>query len=136
MIQNTSLEIYFQIIESGMLSRKREKFYKFIYNSGPVTASQIFFNLNEKCNQSGRILELEQLGVIRKLPFPVICPITKHSAYQYVTTNNLPQKQQSIVRSNKNAKKQCYDLLDDIYILQSERVQTKIEQLRKLIREL
>lgn len=124
MVRQTSLDIYFIIKENKLLSKMRFKFFDCIFYSGPLTASQVFQILGCKTNQSGRITELQQLGVIKEYD-TVICPITNHKAIRWVVTYELPKT----INKPPNRKKL---ILDKILTLELHLTGTEKEMLNEI----
>jgi len=124
-MQPTSIEIYHQIKESGLITKLRFRFYDFIYHYGPVTASEIFSQLGLKCNQSGRITELKELGVITEHD-TVICPVTHHTAIRWKVTGQLPVKLEKV-----NPKKSILNKILDLELFLSGSEKEKLNDIYK-----
>ena len=97
MARITSIEVYNQIKDEGLLSERRLEIYKIVYNNGPMTATEA----HVKCglanikgyrnNANARLLELRELGVVKERGTG-ICSQTGRKVIRWETTDKLPYK--------------------------------------------
>lgn len=73
MIRDTSRETYRNIIESGLLSERKEQVYKIVYEYGPMTGEQVSRKARELFGLNGtsesirnRLTELRDMGVLQE----------------------------------------------------------------------
>lgn len=130
MVRDTSIEVYHQIHDEGLLSNRRLQVWDCIFEHGPMTASQVFQKLNIKTNQSGRLTELAEMGVIRET-HKGSCPVTGREVYFWKTTNVLPVKPKKIT-----LKEQKEAVLQDIVTLGERLPMTYKGDLRKIYHKL
>ena len=94
MSRQTSLEVYREITDNGLLSKKRLEVYKYIFNHGPCTGSQVQRALKNNSSVSesvrNRITELVYAGIVSEIG-TVIDPITGRNVLQFDVTNRLPK---------------------------------------------
>ena len=88
-MRQTSIDCYHQIEAEGLLSKMRLKMLGAILHNAPCTASEAFTELECKTNQSGRITELKELGVIYETGMRK-CRITGRRVIEWDLTDNLP----------------------------------------------
>jgi len=91
----TSLKVYREIEEEGLLSRMRFKVYSTLFKYGPMTAGELTHRIkgpNEvHPSYHRRLDELGDLGVAERLHIRP-CEITGRNAYVWAVTNKLPGK--------------------------------------------
>jgi Fe2+ or Zn2+ uptake regulation protein len=99
MTQRTSIETYYEIKNSGLLSEKRWKVYDIFYqNNRPLTGAEVsqIYKANYPSSQHSetirnRITELKEMGLLAEFEM-VDCTFTGRKVYTFITTNNLPEK--------------------------------------------
>lgn len=95
--RETSVAVYKKIKEEGLLSRKRFEIYEILFQSGPLTASQIakrmkgFKSEAVGANVHARLGELRETGCIQELK-SVCCPVTGNTVLNWDVTAKLPKK--------------------------------------------
>jgi hypothetical protein len=93
MTRQTSIDAYYEIKQSGLLSKLRFEVYEYVYNNGPSTAKAIFKGLSKIVVAAGkeqpnsgvyttRCSELRELGVFRELP-KIKCPDSGHMVIEW-----------------------------------------------------
>lgn len=93
MTRQTSIDAYYEIKQSGLLSKLRFDVYEYVYIKGPSTAKAIFKGLSEQVVAAGseqpnsgvyttRCSELRDLGVFRELP-KIKCPDSGHMVIEW-----------------------------------------------------
>lgn len=90
-MRDTSLEIYREITDNGLLPKARLKVYECIFNHPNKTAREIMGMKGMETNQSGRFTELEGWGVIREAGKRK-CRVTSNKAVIWAVTGTLPVK--------------------------------------------
>lgn len=99
MVRQNSIEVYNQINEDNLLSKRRKQVYNLLYEFGPATASEIRVILEKQLdladrktiNVASRMTEL----VERKVAYEVAvkkCSVTGYEASLFDITANLPVK--------------------------------------------
>lgn len=136
MVRKTSINVYNEIKNNGLLSKRRFEIYSAVFKYGPVTAMEVFKKLKLNTNQSGRFSELRDMGVIQEVGEKQ-CSITGRTAIIWEATDNLP-KEINTKQSKKEKKDYILDVLRSLY---SEKFMTtdaknKINNLAKRIKEL
>lgn len=95
MMRTTSIRVYREIKESGLLSRMRWRVYRVVFKHGPLTAHELDTHLaapeETKTSYHKRLSELERVGVCRVVGERP-CTITGRSALLWDVTDNLPTK--------------------------------------------
>ena len=120
MTQRTSIETYYEIKNSGLLSEKRWKVYDIFYqNNRPLTGAEVsqIYKANYPSSQHSetirnRITELKEMGLLAEFEI-VDCTFTGRKVYTFVTTNNLPEKLEKKETLNQKLEK----ILDEIKLL-------------------
>jgi chromosome segregation and condensation protein ScpB len=112
-IRQTSIDTFNQIKEEGLLSNMRLKMLEAILNNAPCTASEAFKVLGCKTNQSGRITELKELGVIYEVQTR-ICNVTGRSAIEWDLTDRLPENV-NLKNNKKNRVNNAINALRELY---------------------
>jgi hypothetical protein len=110
-VKSTSIDVFLQIKENGLLNKRQTEVYEKLYYKGPMTCSECLQELGLQTNQSGRLTELKQKGVIiegekRK------CRVTGYEVYTWKTTNELPKKKS--YRSRKQDRQEALKLVKHI----------------------
>jgi hypothetical protein len=117
MIQNTSIETYHEIKNSGLISDKRMKVFDIFYeNKQGLTGSQVSEIYKRKHPTSqhsetirNRITELVEMGVLAEMGI-VECPFTNRKVMRWCCVDRLP-----IPLEKKQTKKEKIDeILDDV----------------------
>jgi hypothetical protein len=89
--RQTSIEAYHSIKNSGVLGERRTQVYVHLYKNGPCTAQEIFKGIGCDTNQSGRLTEMRDLGVVEEIGERE-CSITGHRVILWDVTSSLPKK--------------------------------------------
>ena len=113
-IRQTSIDCYNQIKEKGLLSKMRLNMLEAILNNAPCTASEAFKTLGCKTNQSGRITELKELGVIYEVKTR-ICNVTGRNVIEWDLTDRLPVKVKSSNKTKQQKKNLALNSLRELY---------------------
>ncbi len=96
-VREISVEAFRQIIDEGLLSRRRMEIYTALFFHGPCAASELVRHIPggrsnpTQSNVHARLGELRDLGVVRELD-PVRCPSTGRMVIAWQTTGALPSK--------------------------------------------
>lgn len=130
MVRETSIEIYRQIEEEGLLSKLRFLCYKALFYHGPLTAMEVCAQLHKQGDKikqvsvSPRMSELRDRGVAKEVG-EKICSITGNNSILRDCTADLPR---GISKSHtKESKKQIIERLQkEIF-----RKDKQIEHLKK-----
>jgi DNA-binding transcriptional regulator YhcF (GntR family) len=120
MTQRTSIETYYEIKNSGLLSEKRWKVYDIFYQMNrPLTGAEVsqIYKANYPSSQHSetirnRITELKEMGLLAEFEI-VDCTFTGRRVYTFVTTNNLPEKLEKKETLNQKLDK----ILEEIKLL-------------------
>jgi len=120
MTQRTSIETYYEIKNSGLLSEKRWKVYDIFYqNNRPLTGAEVsqIYKANYPSSQHSetirnRITELKEMGLLLESGV-VNCQFTGRSVMSFMTTNNLPEKLEKKETLNEKLDK----ILEEIKLL-------------------
>lgn len=97
MIRQTSIDVYNNIKENGLLSERRMQVYCVLYEKGPLTATQIANFLPFKksssvgANVHARLGELRSMAAVREIG-EGICPETGNTVILWDVTDKLPIK--------------------------------------------
>lgn len=94
--RTTSIEAYKQILNEGLLSKRRLKIYEILYYFGPLTASEVADRLKgtETISLHGmgsRLSELRNCGVVQERGTK-ICSLTKRNCILWDVTDKTPLK--------------------------------------------
>lgn len=115
MIRETSIAVYHQIQEEGLLSDRRNQVFKCLWEHGPMTQNETYIKLNVPNLQQSSIMprfaELKDLGVITDIG-KRICTITGRTVLEWEVTGELPIK-----KSKASFKEQKEEILMDIIAL-------------------
>lgn len=91
-MRKTSLDAYYEIKKSGLLSERRFQVYEIIVKRGPITQSELTSMFPGRDNSMRpRFAELEVLGVIRSIGTRT-CRITGRNVHEWAATSGLPEK--------------------------------------------
>ena len=106
-VRRTSIMVYNQILNNGLLSEKRMQVYQIIYDKGQLTGSQVaeIFKSKHPSSQHSesirnRITELVKQGAV-EIVGTAPCPITKNTVSLFETTDNLPVKIEKKMTKNQ-----------------------------------
>lgn len=119
MTRETSIQAYYKVKESGLLSTVRLKVYEILCYHGPMTAMELAQHTGHKGNSgvyTTRLSELERMGAITTIGERP-CSTTGHTALVWEITHRMPTKHPK--RITKQEKK--------------DRVIVQVEQLRNII---
>lgn len=90
-VRETSIEVYHQIRDEGLLSAMRFAVYDAVFRYGPCTCSELCDRMKMlPSNASPRLTELRDLGVVKELG-TAPCPITGREVILWDVTDKLPQ---------------------------------------------
>lgn len=93
MIRKTSIEVYHQIKEEGLLSKRRMEVFKAITECAPCTSAEAMATIITKSNvlsqSRARFTELRNMGVIKELGERK-CKITGRKVIEWDVTGDLP----------------------------------------------
>lgn len=145
MIRSTSIEVYKQIAENGLLSAKRWEVYATVYNHGPMTSAEAFSKINEgnaikNISQSrARFTELREMGLLKELG-QKICSITNNNVILWDVTDSLPTKLEKPVTKTETLNQIISDLekthLLVLNIFESKQVMDHIEKCTNRLKDL
>ena len=91
MVRDTSIEVYQQIRDEGLLSKVRFSVYSCVFKFGPITQGEVKKKLNMDSNTATpRFAELKTQGVITEVGKRP-CKITGRTVYEWDVTNKLPK---------------------------------------------
>lgn len=92
-MKKTSVEAFYKIKESGLLSKRRWETYECVYKLQPCTIKNVVQSLDPTkwSTYSARFSELEKMGLI-EVSGQIHDFETKQSVNTYVVTGNLPTK--------------------------------------------
>lgn len=97
MIRETRVEAYHQILNNGLLSKRRWEVYEYLYRAGPCYARQIHKALSVQGTNSSsfvsRLSELREAGVVKEVG-KVLDEETGMSVILWDVTKELPVKTQ------------------------------------------
>ena len=115
MIRDTSLIVYKQIKEEGLLSERRLQVYSDLFKYGPCTANELYEKMDRKvrstqANIHPRLGELRGSGVVSEITQRQ-CRITNRTAIVWDVNSKLPIKPKREL-SNKQKLKIALDALD------------------------
>lgn len=134
MIRETSIAVYHQIQEEGLLSDRRNQVFKCLWEHGPMTQNETYVKLNVPNLQQSSIMprfaELKDLGVITDIG-KRICTVTGRMVLEWNVTGELPVK-----KTRASFKEQKKEILEDIIALGNRLPETYKEDLRKIYHKL
>lgn len=111
-IRQTSIDVYHQIVEKGLLSKRRWQVYSCLFEHGPMTQNETYVKLGvpnlQQSSVMPRFAELKNMGVIREIGTRK-CTITGHEVLEWDVTDQLP-----IDFKRKSKKELKEELLNDI----------------------
>lgn len=95
MIRETSIEVYHQIKQEGLLSRRRWEVYEVIFNQGPMSIGMVCTELARRGidsrSISPRFAELRDMELIKEVRTD-ICKSTGREVIFWDVTSNLPKE--------------------------------------------
>ena len=134
MTRETSIAVYHQIQEEGLLTGRRNQVYKCLHEHGPMTQNETYVKLNVPNLQQSSIMprfaELKDLGVITDIGKKV-CTVTGRTVLEWKVTGELPVK-----KPKATFKEQKEEILADIIALGNRLPMTYKEDLRKIYHKL
>jgi hypothetical protein len=96
--RQTSIDTYFEIRDSGLLSEKRFEVYQILYKYGPMSGAQVSEIYRRAKNYVGhsesirnRITELVDMGCAYEVKTDA-CPVTGRQVLWFDVNGELPQK--------------------------------------------
>ena len=117
-MKQTSIDTYHNIVNNGLLSKRRLEVYKALYELGPMTQNEMvrhFKQFYPNSNPSGfhaRFSELEKMKVI--IPIGVKKDsVSNQECIIWATTDNLPVKLEKLPTFKEKKK----EILEDIVTL-------------------
>jgi len=97
-VRDTSIEAFRNLVENGVLSKRRAEAYSILYQHGPMTSNEVFQhanlhgNPNYRHNTNARMTELRDLGVAAEIG-TATCKVTKRRVILWdVTSLDTPRK--------------------------------------------
>lgn len=96
-MRTTSVAVYKEINESGLLSKRRLEVYNILATFGEMTSGEVFSKIMKERDMNGisqsraRFTELRQMGVIEEVGTKK-CRVTGHNVILWGITNQLPKK--------------------------------------------
>jgi hypothetical protein len=96
MTRQTSIEVYREIKENGLLSKRRQEVFEVLFKHGPMTSGEAFYIMNvykpdgALTQSRARFTELRNLGVIKENGTKK-CNVTGKCAIVWEVTNNVPK---------------------------------------------
>lgn len=88
MIQPTSAQTYYDIVQSGELGESQREVLRLLIDRGPLTGSEVNTSLHSASGHK-RLSELEKMGVVRA-GIPRICTVTQREAIEWEVTGRPP----------------------------------------------
>ena len=88
MVRETSAAAYHEIVESGLLSKRRLQVYEYLYRNGPCTARQVSEGVPGGWKRLG---ELRDLGVVAEIG-QTVCGVTAKTVILWDVTSDLPKE--------------------------------------------
>jgi DNA-binding Lrp family transcriptional regulator len=85
------MDVYREILRSGVLSSKRLAVYEYLFNFGPLTGGQVQKALGNGVSESvrNRITELVKMGAVYEIG-EVSCPVTGRRVLLFDVTSKMP----------------------------------------------
>lgn len=94
MTRKTSNDVYFEIMNNGLLSKMREEVYECLFNYGPMTGAEVSVLVKKKGGVSetvrNRLTELREMDAVDELG-TTLCPITGRKVILWVTSGRKPR---------------------------------------------
>lgn len=118
--RTTSVEVYKQLVEGGVLPPMRRAVYKELYKHGPLTRNQVADTIGMVRNDcSTRLRELRVEGRVREVG-EIKCPITGNEVLLYDVTASLGR---TVSHNGKGKRKVTVEITkcDDCMALQEDR---------------
>jgi hypothetical protein len=122
-MRRTSLEAYQEIVENGLLSKRRLQVYQILFKYGPLTGGQILQIAKSKIpiGNSGtittRLSELRRQGAIKEVG-EINCPISGYKSILWDVTNDIPVKLE-MKKTRKEKKneivKELHEIIDNLH---------------------
>lgn len=98
MIRQTSIDIYHQIQNDGLLSKRRWQVYDILYQHGPLTGGEVASYMKSIHGVRGfsesvrnRLTELREMGAAREVG-ETSCPVTGNQVILWDVTGDLPRQ--------------------------------------------
>lgn len=114
MTRSTSIEVYYQIKEEGLLSRERMRVYQWLFHNGPATAGEAAAGLGAVRNDvATRLTELRNRRVAQELGERA-CRVTGRPVICWDVTAHLPVEPPKVPRLTRK------QLLERIKYLEGE----------------
>jgi len=114
----SQIEAYKEILSQGLLPRRREEIYDWVFHHGPLNANQVARSLHrDRGATSCRCGELVDLGVFVEAGSHV-CPLTNMTVLIYDVTDNLPVQNLKMTASPRRASRK--DLVEEVKRLNRE----------------
>ena len=101
-VRPTSIETYHRVIESGLLSKRREQIYSILFKYGKdigLTGAETFHYFKDEfggtiptnSNVNTRLAELRDMGCVTEFD-PRTCTKTGNDNYVWIANDNMPVK--------------------------------------------
>lgn len=109
MARQTSIEVFKQIRDNGLLSKRRMEVYEIVFNHGPMTSNETFdySELNGidgyRHNANARMTELRELGVVYEAGTKQ-CSKSGNTVILWDVTDKLPVKPERKITKDEKLK--------------------------------
>lgn len=96
MVRQTSIDVYHQIQDEGLLSKQRFNTYHILFHHGPMTASELavkargIYGDTVQNPYHKRLPELRDMGVVKELG-TTVCSVTNREVLLWDVTDGLPK---------------------------------------------
>jgi hypothetical protein len=120
MSRETSAECYREIVENGLVSKKRLEVYQIVYKSGPMTSAEVYLELtqgrrvNAISQSRARFTELRQMDLLQEKGTKK-CSVTGKTAILWDVTANMPRKLQATGKTKQKKKEEALESLRELY---------------------
>ena len=140
----TSKEVYKQIKDNGLLSKRRLEVYDIIFEHGSMTGAEVsnihkiqFGTIGSTVSETirNRITELRDMGVVRELG-TTECPITSNTVILWDVTSNLPKNLPKRLSKNERIPLVLIDISTLYKKLDDEELKTEMRAIKKSIKNI
>jgi len=127
-VRKTSISVYHEMEDSGLLSERRWEVYKILWHHGPMTSNEVFQyarlhgNPDYRHNTNARMTELRDRGVAEELG-TTVCRVTGHTVILWDVTDQLPRDPDRVIGMTRR------QLLEEIRTLR-----LKVKELERRVR--
>jgi hypothetical protein len=133
-VRETSIEVYRQIKEEGLLSKKRWEVYQVLFEIGPATGAEVNRELRKRKWISSvsevvrnRITELYNMELVKETR-KVICPVTGRNVIQWDVTSKHPVKKKKKRIVKVDADLFAEDLFSSIFMGPMHLMRDRLDQ--------